>query len=101
MALPRVIHIEVHGQRYPIRTTLDARYVQELAGYVDRKMAIAAEASPSSDTVGLAILTALNIADEFFRAREQRTDETASLTTRAEELERIVDQALQLAGQDE
>ena len=35
----RVVHIEVHGQRYPIRTTLDPAYVQELATYVDRKMA--------------------------------------------------------------
>lgn len=98
MAEPRVIHIEVHGQRYPIRTTLDVRYVQDLASYVDRKMRAASEASPSSDAVGLAVLTALNIADEFFRARDQRSDEAESLTTRAAELERIVDEALQLAG---
>ena len=98
MPEPRVIHIEVHGQRYPIRTTLDARYVHELAAYVDRKMQAASEASPSSDAVGLAILTALNIADEFFRARTLRADEADSLTSRAEALERIVDQALQLAG---
>jgi cell division protein ZapA len=96
MTEARVIHIEVHGQRYPIRTTLEPRYVQELAAFVDRKMQAAAEASPSSDSVGLAILTALNVADEYFRAREIRSDETASLTSRAEELERIVDQALQL-----
>jgi cell division protein ZapA len=96
-----VIHIEVHGQQYPIRTHLEPRYVQDLAHYVDRKMRAAAEASPSSDTVGLAVLTALNIADEFFRAREQRFDETATLTSRAEELERIVDQALQLASTNE
>ena len=96
MADVRVVHIEVHGQRYPIRTSLESRYVQELAAFVDRKMRAAAEASPSSDSVGLAVLTALNIADEYFRARDQRADETASLTNRAEALERIVDQALQL-----
>ena len=94
----RVIHIHVSGQRYPIRTTLPASYVQELAAYVDRKMAAAAEASPSSDTVGLAVLTALNIADEFFRARDAQQDETENITNRAQALERIVDQALQLAG---
>ena len=98
MAEPRVIQIEVHGQRYPIRTALDSRYVQSLAAYVDRKMRAAADASPSSDAVGLAVLTALNIADEFFRARDLRADETETLTSRAAELERIVDQALQLAG---
>lgn len=97
MADPRVVHIEVNGQRYPIRTSLDPKYVQDLALYVDGKMRAAAEASPSSDSVGLAILTALNVADEFFRARDQRSDDAATITTRAEALERIVDQALQLA----
>jgi cell division protein ZapA len=101
VAEARVIHVEVHGQRYPIRTTLDARYVQELAAFVDRKMKAASDASPSSDTVGLAVLTALNIADEFFRARDQRSGEAELLTSRAEALERIVDEALQLAGRQE
>ena len=101
MSDARVIHVEVHGQRYPIRTALDARYVQELAAFVDRKMRAAADASPSSDTVGLAVLTALNIADEFFRARDQRSGEAELLTSRAEEMERIVDEALQLAAEQE
>ena len=95
---PRMVHVDVHGQRYPIRTTLDPSYVQELAGYVDRKMALASDASPSSDTLGLAVLTALNIADELFRARHQQLDDTDNITARAAALERIVDQALQLAG---
>jgi cell division protein ZapA len=94
----RVIHIDVHGQRYPIRTTLEAKYVQELAAFVDRKMRAASEASPSSDTVGLAVLTALNIADEFFRTRDQRAGEAESLNSRTAALERIVDEALQIAG---
>ena len=98
MPEPRVIQIEVHGQRYPIRTTLDQSYVLELALYVDRKLSLAAEASPSSDTLGLAVLTALNLADELFRARNLRTSESDSLSARAVALEEIVDQALQLAG---
>jgi len=96
-----VVHVEIQGQRYPIRSHLEPRYVQDLAAYVDRKMRAAAEASPSSDYVGLAVLTALNIADEFFRVRDQHSDDAASITSRAEELERMVDQALQLASQDE
>ncbi|MGE3275252.1 MAG: cell division protein ZapA [Vicinamibacterales bacterium] len=98
MPEPRVVHVEVHGQRYPIRTTLEGRYVQELALYVDRKMRLASEASPSSDTVGLAVLTALNIADEFFRARDHLVLHDGEVTERAAELERILDQALSLVS---
>ncbi len=95
---PRIIHVEVDGQRYPVRTSLDPKYVQDLAAYVDRKMRLAAESSPSSDTVGMAVLTALNIADELFRARAEQSTTDGTFQQRAEALERIVDEALTLAG---
>jgi len=94
---PKVVHVEVHGQMYPIRTQLDPAYVEELAQFVEARMALALRSSPSSDAVGLAILTALNITDEYFRARNALTNNAGSVTARAQELERIVDQALALA----
>lgn len=101
MADLKVIHVEIQGQRYPIRTTLDPKYVQDLAAYVDRKMALATQASPSSDTLGLAVLTALNLADELFRIRNQQLDDVDAISARAEAIERIVDQALELVGNPE
>ncbi|HEX8031665.1 MAG TPA: cell division protein ZapA [Vicinamibacterales bacterium] len=97
MAEPKVVQIEVHGQQYPIRTELDAGYVQELADFVEARMALAARSSPSSDAVGLAILTALNITDEYFRTRTALTNSSGNLAARTEALEKIVDQALSLA----
>ena len=97
MSDPRVVHVEVNGQRYPIRSSLDPVYIQELASYVDRKLRIAFDSAPSSDTLGLAILAALNIADEVFRARDSQLQVDGSVAARAGELERIVDQALELA----
>ena len=97
MADKPVVHVEVHGQKYPIRTELDPRYVEELAQFVESRMALASKSSPSSDAVGLAILAALNITDEYFRARSTHTNTSGSLAARAEALERIVDQALALA----
>jgi cell division protein ZapA len=97
MADKRVVQVEVHGQSYPIRTELDPQYVQELAQFVESRMALAAKASPSSDAVGLAILAALNITDEFFRTRNNLADRSGNITARTEALEKIVDQALALA----
>lgn len=94
---PRVVHIEVHGQKYPIRTSLDPRYVSELAAFVEKRMELAATSSPSSDTLGLAILVALNIADEFFRARSAKETADSDLYSRAGALERMVDEALALS----
>ena len=97
MAEPKVVQVEVHGQKYPIKTELDPVYVEELVRFVESRKALASRSSPSSDAVGLAILTALNITDELFRAQSAMTTSSGSLTARAEALEKIVDQALALA----
>ena len=59
---PSTVSVEIAGQRYPIRSNLDAAYVSELAAYVDAKMRTAAEAAPSSDMLGLALLVVVSIA---------------------------------------
>jgi cell division protein ZapA (FtsZ GTPase activity inhibitor) len=97
MAEPKVVQVEVHGQKYPIRTELDPAYVEELVQFVEARMALASRSSPSSDAVGLAILTALNITDEYFRARSALTSNSGTITARTAELEKMVDQALALA----
>ena len=42
----RVVHVEIHGQQYPIRSGLDPAYVAELAAYVDEKMRLAVARDP-------------------------------------------------------
>lgn len=90
----RVIPVEVQGQRYPIRTALEPEYVQRLAVFVDEKIRAAADSAPTGDSLRLAVLAALNIADELFRVREASRTRDGHLTERAEELERLVDRVL-------
>jgi cell division protein ZapA len=89
-----VVTVEIAGQRYPIRSGLDERYIAELAAYVDQKMRAAVNAAPESDMLGLAILVALNIADDCFRARQQQTNVHGELNDRALRLEQLVDDVL-------
>ena len=90
----RVVRVQIFGQRYAIRSSLDEAYVQELASYVGGKMRAAADATPNSDILRLAILTALNIADEVFRCRDGLRQRTAEVSERAAALEHLLDQAL-------
>jgi len=90
----RVLPVEIHGQRYPIRSSLEPEYVARLASYVDEKMRGAADATPSSDSVRLAVLAALNIADELFRCRDATNARDGQLAERAGELERLLDRVL-------
>jgi cell division protein ZapA len=90
----RVIPVEILGQRYPIRSSLEQDYVARLAAYVDEKVRAAADATPSGDSLRFAILAALNIADELFRCREANRDRDGVLAERAGELERLLDRVL-------
>lgn len=90
----RVISVQIHGQRYPIRSGLDQEYVTRLAAYVDERIRAAADATPTGDSLRLVVLAALNIADELFRARDVNRARDGQLTERAEELERLVDRVL-------
>jgi cell division protein ZapA len=94
MSEGRVIPVEINGQRYPIRSTLDPEYVARLAGYVDEKMRAAADSTPTGDSVRLAVLAALNIADELFRCSDLTRARDGQLAERAEEIERMVDRVL-------
>ena len=89
-----LVTVEIGGQRYPIRSGLDERYITELAAFVDQKMRSAMTAAPESDMLGLAILVALNIADDFFRARQQQSHVHVELNERALQLEQLVDDVL-------
>ena len=89
-----LVPVQILGQRYPIRSALDPRYVQELANYVDEKMrAVADQASPG-DSMRLAVVAALNIADEAFRARGADDGQRQDVAERLSALERLIDQAL-------
>ena len=94
MTPPAVVTVDIAGQRYPIRSSLEPAYVIELASYVDQKLRAASESAPASDMLGLAILTALNLADEIFRARQQQSSAHGELNERALQLERLVDDVL-------
>jgi cell division protein ZapA len=89
-----VISVEIHGQRYPIRSSLEPEYVARLAKYIDEKMVAAADATPTSDALRLAVLAALNVADELFRCRDANKARNGELAARAGELERILDRVL-------
>jgi len=90
----RVIPVEIAGQRYPIRSTLDQEYVARLARYVDEKMRAAADSTPTGDTMRLAVLAALNIADELIRCRDANRDCNGEIAQRAGEIERLLDRVL-------
>jgi cell division protein ZapA len=72
MGRERLVEIKVFGQTYTVKTDAEEGYIQEVAKYVNEKMDEVLKKTKSVSTLNVAILTALNIADDLLREREKR-----------------------------
>jgi cell division protein ZapA len=78
--------VEIFGQTYNVRGEGDPDYLTELARFVDTRMREVAAQVATIDPMKIAILAALNIADEFSRYRKQREDAAGIRIERTEEI---------------
>ena len=90
--IEKILEIEIFGQRYKIRVKgeEDEKYIGHLTSYVDQKMREVAVKSKSADTMKVAVLAALNIADELFLSQknlDQLNEAIGHMETEIESLE--------------
>lgn len=83
-----LVQVEIYGQSYNLRGEGEVDYIQDLAGYVDRKMREVSEATATVDSLKVAILAALNIADE---ARQGRTPEPGIVPGGTDRVARLIE----------
>ena len=88
------VQVDIHGQRYVVRSDLDPQYVSELASYVDEKMRTAAGEVTTADPLRIAVITAINLTDELYRLRSEAVGIDVRAQARVVEIERLVDAAL-------
>ena len=91
----RVVHVEIHGQRYALRSDLDPAYLNELAAYLHEKMRVASEEIQSADSLRIAVVAALNVADELFHARIDDSTVGSRVFARTAAIEAMVDAVLE------
>ena len=87
------LSVTIFGSEYKIRGA-DPDYIQVVAAYVDGKMRELEQRLPAGSQTKLAILASLNIADELFRERDERTRRDNELRDRAKEWGRILSETL-------
>ena len=86
--------VEIFGAVYSVRGTDDSGYLQELADLVDRKMREVAGHVNTTDTARIAILAALNLADELFRIQKRQDGERGEIREKVAALAEELTQAL-------
>jgi cell division protein ZapA len=88
------VQVEIYNHTYHLRGDLDDAYVQRIAKYVDAKMREIAESARTVDSLRVAVLAALNIADELHTLRQRRAAIEDDLRFRAGRCLELVDSVL-------
>src|ERR1043166_1097314 len=79
----RLIRVEIYGQAYSIRTEGQGDYIHALAEMVDRRMKEIARATLTVDSLKVAILAALHIAEELHLTRKKLEEYDHDLASRS------------------
>ncbi len=90
----KTVRVDIYDQSYQVQGDLDEAYVSGLAGYVDVKMRAVAAATGAVDSLRVAVLAALNIADELHGLRQRQAEIEEPLRQRAERCLALLEKAL-------
>lgn len=94
MQEPESVTVSIFGKEYMLRGAAEAEYVRDVAAFVDQRMNEVARGTSVASTARVAILAAVNIADELFREQRRRLEEQATLEDRSERLSHLLDREL-------
>src|SRR3990172_9460573 len=87
----RSIEIKIMGQMYTVKTDGNEEHLQEIARYVNEKMEEVLRNTKSVSTLNVAILTALNIADDLLKERERRINLLRDVEMKSKDLAEKID----------
>jgi len=90
------IRVEIYNQTYNIRSDGDTEYIIQLAEFVDSRMREISSGTLTVDSLKVAILAALHIADELHRLKHVHEQADAQLGTRSAECAEMLDRLLKV-----
>jgi len=90
------VAIRISGKDYTLVGTESDEYIQKVGLYIDRKMNEILTRNSSFSTSLAAVLTAINVADDFFKSRENESIINKEKEGIREELERLRSENIQL-----
>jgi cell division protein ZapA len=90
----RSVRVEIYGQTYSIRTEGQSDHIFSLADLVDRRMKEIARATLTVDSLKVAILAALHIAEELHQTRRRLEEVDRDVAERSARCANELDQFL-------
>jgi len=88
------VRVEIYDQTYQLRGS-DPEYIGKLADYVDTKMRLISQQASTVDSLRVAVLAALNIADEYLILKQRYDSIDSDYHARTEQLSGALDEVLE------
>ena len=88
------IEVTILGRKIPLKKKGDEEYIRKVAEYVRDKVEEIQRQVPNTTETNIAILTALNIADELFSATEKQKETFNRIDNYCSELIEFIDTKL-------
>src|SRR5678815_3691323 len=90
------IRVEIYNQTYNIRSDGDTEYIIQLAEFVDSRMREISSGTLTVDSLKVAILAALHVADELHRLKNMHEQADSQLAARSAECAEMLDRLLKV-----
>src|SRR5882672_8330405 len=90
------VRVEIYNQTYNIRSDGDTEYIVQLAEFVDSRMREISSGTLTVDSLKVAILAALHIADELHRLKNMHEQADSQLAARSSECAEMLDKLLKV-----
>lgn len=91
----QTVNVRIYNQTYSIRANDgNVERTQQLAAMVDQQMREIAQGALTADSLKVAILAALHIADELDKAKNKYEELNRTLAARSSECAEVLDQVL-------
>jgi cell division protein ZapA len=90
------VKVEIYNQTYNIRSDGDTEYIIQLAEFVDSRMREISSGTLTVDSLKVAILAALHVADELHRLKHLYEQADTQLAARSSECAELLDRLLKV-----
>lgn len=89
--MQKPVEVTILGQKFVVKSESDETYVREVASFVDQRMNDILQKTKSVSNLNVAILSAMNIADEFFSFKKKKEQSIQTVTKKIEEMIELID----------
>ncbi len=92
--MKKTFQVEIYNQKFSVKSDTDEKHVQKVADLVNQTIFDIKQKTNSVSSLNVALLTALNLADEYYKLKLKHQEKTRKVKKEIKESVELIDQCL-------